>query len=146
MENPISLAVGVVLALAILLLYLGFVFLVQFYGQAIVVDGLGAIDGYRRSVRLVRRNLVPTLGYFVFVGFLGLLLGGDAGVASILVSPLTAGLLPVPALAPGVTAAVVVLALALTVLAGAFFATFSVAFYREMASREAVSGATQPGD
>jgi hypothetical protein len=146
LADPATLAIAVALAAVVLLLSLGFVFFVQFYGQAIVVDDLGAIDGYRRSVRLVRRNLVSTLAYFLLAGFLGLLFGGVVGGASILASPRTAELLPVPPVSPGVTVAVVVLALVLAVLASAFFATFSVAFYREIASAEAALGAAQSGD
>lgn len=144
--DPVWLAAGGTLAAAVLLVYLGAVFFVQFYGQAIVVDDLGAIDGFRRSAHLVRRNVVPTLGYFVLVGVLGLLFGGLAGGASILLSPEQARVLSLPTPSPAGAVVVAVAVVVLTALFSAFFTTFSVAFYRGIASREGSSGTARADD
>lgn len=135
-ENPATLAVGGVLAAAVAVVYLGVVFFVQFYGQAIVVDDVGAIDGYRRSVRSVRRNLLATFGYSLLAGVFGLLFGGLAALAAMLLTPEQATVLSLPTLSPGGTAAVAVLLVVLTTLSTAFFMTFSVAFYRGISSGE----------
>lgn len=135
-ENPATLAVGGVLAAAVAVVYLGVVFFVQFYGQAIVVDDVGAIDGYRRSVRSVRRNLLATFGYSLLAGVFGLLFGGLAALAAMLLTPEQATMVSLPTLSPGGTAAVAVLLVVLTTLSTAFFMTFSVAFYRGISSGE----------
>lgn len=130
--NLAALAVlGAVVAL-VFLLYLLVVFFVQFYGQAIVLEGRGAVSGLKRSVSVVRHNLVSTLGYSV----LGVVVGGLAGVvfgaASILLSPRSTALfdLPAPSI-PTVLGVGVVLVVGGAVF-GAFFGVFSVAFYREL--------------
>lgn len=45
-------------------------FLLQFYAPAIVADNVGALEGYKRSVGLVKRNFLETLGF----GLLNLLI------------------------------------------------------------------------
>ncbi|MDS0258643.1 hypothetical protein NDI56_04355 [Haloarcula sp. S1CR25-12] len=56
------------------LVYLLVMFFLQFYAPAIVTDNVGVIEGYRRSVGLVKRNIVQTLGFGVLNLLLGLLL------------------------------------------------------------------------
>lgn len=131
-----GLTVGV-MGLVLLISYLPIlllVFFVQFYGQAIVLDNESSIDGIRKSVTLVRRNLLSTFGYTVigtvFGGGLGLVLGGFSMVAS----PQPGPFVDLPELAfPTLTAAILVL-IVLASAIGSFLAIFSVAFYREMAT------------
>ena len=128
--NPTALVIiGVIVALLVLA-YLVVVFFVQFYGQAIVIDDLGAVDGFRHSYTAVRRNLASTLGYSVLVGVLGGLAGGVFAVASMLVSPRSTAVLPLPQLSVAGTAGVALLLVVLGALFGGFFGVYSVAFYR----------------
>lgn len=121
--------VGVIVALLVLA-YLVVVFFVQFYGQAIVVDDLGAIDGFKRSYAVVRRHLVSTLGYSVLVGVLGGVGGGAFAVASTLVSPGTSAVVSLPQLPVAGTVGVILAVVVLVSLFGGFFSVYSVAFYR----------------
>ncbi|UIP00414.1 hypothetical protein Hbl1158_03350 [Halobaculum sp. CBA1158] len=126
-------AVGIVL-LAVVLAYLLVAFLIQFYGQAIVIDDRDAIDAITHSAGLVRRNLASVLGYTLLVGVLAGAFGLVVGLASALAAPtVPAGADPfvvsMPSLrAVGVSALTVVLG----TLFGGFFGTFSVAYYREL--------------
>lgn len=129
--------VGVIVALLVLA-YLVVVFFVQFYGQAIVVDDLGAIDGFRRSYTVVRRHLVSTLGYSVLVGVLGGVGGGAFAVASTLASPGTSAVVSLPQLSVAGTVGVALLVVVLGSLFGGFFSVYSVAFYRTISSRSMV--------
>lgn len=129
LSNPAVLAVVGLLVAVVVLVYLGVVFFLQFYGQAIVVDGVGTIDGFRRSIRLVRGNLLPTLGYFLLSGVVGVVFGGLAALATLAMTPAQSAVLPIPTLSPGGVAAVAILLVAATALFTAFFMTFSVAFY-----------------
>jgi len=63
-------AIGIVVAIVVLL-YLLVLFFLQFYGQAIVLEDMGAVDGLKHSASVVRHHLVSTLGYSVLVGILG---------------------------------------------------------------------------
>jgi hypothetical protein len=131
--GSVGLAVLVVAGLILLLVglaYLLFLFFVQFYGQAIVIDDLGAVDGLTHSVRVVRRNLASTLGYTVLVAVLGGLAGIVFAVPSILGAPQTTSALALPRLSVVATAGATVVAVALGTLFGGFFSVYSVAFYR----------------
>ncbi|MDS0284523.1 hypothetical protein [Haloarcula onubensis] len=78
--NTAVLAVlGTVLA-AVVLLYLLALFFLQFYGQAIVLEDMGAVDGLRHSMSVVRQHIVSVLGYSILVGILGGVFGGVFGV------------------------------------------------------------------
>jgi hypothetical protein len=139
---PVVAAVGLLLAL-VALGYLTVVFLVQFYGQAIVLEDRGAVDGLTRSVAVVRANLAGSVGYAVVAGVLGGAVGVVAGVGSALTSvgrttppgdeeavPPILGLLP--ELSLPVVVAVGVVAVGLLTLVGGVLTVFSVAFYREI--------------
>jgi len=110
-------------------------FFVQFYGQAIVLDGASAVSGFKRSIGLVRRNLVSVLGYSVLVFAGGLVFGVLSSVPSTLLSlqatrvPLS---VPLPDLALPVVVALVVIGDVLFGLLGSLFVVFSVAFYRTL--------------
>lgn len=118
--------VGLVVALA----YLLFAFFVQFYGQAIVVDGLGAIDGLKHSASVVRHNPVSTLGYSVLVGVVGGAAGLLFGLTSILLSPRSSAVMALPHLSVPAAAGLAVVVVVLAGVFGGFFGVFSVAFYR----------------
>lgn len=131
--NVAVLAVLAVVGLLVVAAYVLVVFFVQFYGQAIVIDGLGAVDGVKRSLSVVRNNLVSTLGYSALGVVVGAVAGAVFGGASLFLSPQTASAfaLPEPSIAVGVVVALVVVAGGTAF--GAFFAVFSVSFYREVA-------------
>lgn len=120
---------GVVVA-ALGLAYLLFVFFIQFYGQAIVLNDLDAIEGIKHSVAVVRRNLLSALGYSVLVGVLGGLAGLVFGGASMLLSPRSTGVVSVPEVSVAGAIAVMLLVVGLGSLFGVFFGLYSVAFYR----------------
>ena len=137
---PVAAAVGVLVALVVLG-YVVVIFLVQFYGQAIVLEDLSAVDGLKRSVAVVRGNLAGSLGYAVVAGVLGGIVGAGVGVGSALASagrapaggetpPPAVGVLPEVSLP--VVVAVGVGAVALLTLVSGVLAVFSVAFYREI--------------
>lgn len=114
----------------VVLLYLLVLFFLQFYGQAIVLDERGAVDGLKHSVSVVRHHLVSTLGYSVLVGVLGGVFGGGFGVLSLVLSPNSASAfdLPEPSL-PVIVLAGLLILLVGTLFSG-FFAVYSVSFYR----------------
>lgn len=135
--GSLSLLSLLVLALVggvLLLCYLVFVFFIQFYGQAIVIDDDSAIDGIRRSMGLVKRHAVSVLGYSLLVGLVGGISGLFLGAVSILASPQNTELLalPQPSL-PVIVGSVVLVVLGTTIL-GAVLVTYSVAFYRQLRS------------
>lgn len=65
---------SVVAVAGLVLVYLLVQFFLQFYAPAIVVDNVGAMGGYSRSVGLVKRNIVQTLGFSIVNLLLSLLL------------------------------------------------------------------------
>jgi hypothetical protein len=127
----------VALLLAVLALvalaYLLVVFVVQFYVQAIVLDGRGAVGGLRRSAALVRTNLASVAGYSVVVGVLGALVGAAFGGASLVVGASSAGV-HVPQLPVAGVVGVALVAVALAALLGGATTVFSVAFYRTLSA------------
>jgi hypothetical protein len=128
-------AVGLVL-LAVVLAYLVVAFLIQFYGQAIVVDDYDAIDSIRHSAGVVRRNLVSVLGYTLLVGVLAGAFGLVVGLGSALAAPQFGASGPVDPFVVSLPSLGAVAASAMTVvlgtLFGGFFGTLSVAYYREL--------------
>jgi hypothetical protein len=121
--------IGLIVALVVLA-YLLVIFFVQFYSQAIVLDDLGATDGLKHSVSVVRHHLVSTLGYSVLVGVLGGIAGGVFAIGSLLTSPQSASTLPLPQISLAGAVGVILLVLVFGVLFGGFFGVYSVAFYR----------------
>ncbi|MCU4802770.1 hypothetical protein OB920_20620 [Halobacteria archaeon HArc-gm2] len=76
-SNAIMGSVGVVAVAGIAvvgLLYLLVSFFIQFYPVAYVVDDVDVIDGFSRSVGLVRSNFVPALGFSLIKLVVGALL------------------------------------------------------------------------
>lgn len=134
-----SLVAGVVVSaitgfdsmLVILLAYLLFVFLVQFYSQAIVIEGLNAVDGVKHSVTLVRDHPTSTLGYSL-VSLVGMLVGFVERFAPMLVSSVSSWIADFVELSlEGAVAAMVGLAVVAS-LVDCFFGVYHVAFYREI--------------
>jgi len=134
--DPTLLAVVGVVAVGLVLAYLLVTFFVQFYAHAVVLDGSELVDGFRRSAGLVRSNLLSVFGYTVLLLVGSLLVGTLAAAASFVVGPQPPGS-PIAELVPfdPSTGVVVVGAIGyvlLTGMAGAFYATYSVAFYRRI--------------
>jgi hypothetical protein len=150
--NPAAVGGGVVVLAVVvfgvlLLAYLLVAFVIQFYSVAIVVDELGAIDGFRRSYRVVRSNLLPTLGFSLI----------NLAVSVVSAVPVTglvlwrtldrldsigAGPAPGPGPTPGFgmaadlfttteAVAISVVSLAVTMVLATFFRTYATAFYRD---------------
>jgi len=133
--DPTLLAVVGVVAVGLVLAYLLVTFFVQFYAHASSFDGSELVDGFRRSAGLVRSNLLSVFGYTVLL-LVGSLLVGTLAAAAFVVGPQPPGS-PIAELVPfdPSTGVVVVGAIGyvlLTGMAGAFYATYSVAFYRRI--------------
>jgi hypothetical protein len=130
--NPIVLLVfGAIVALLILT-YLVAVFFLQFYGQAIVLEDTGAIDGLTRSMHVVRANLTSTLGYTLLTATVGILFGAVIAITSFFLSPSSAQIAGTPQPSLSVTLLLGVLLTLVGTLFGTFFLVFSVAFYEEL--------------
>ena len=133
-SNTALLVVAALVAVAVVLAYLLLVFLIQFYGQAIVVDGFDALGSITHSYALVRRNLASVLGYTLFVG----VLAGGFGLVVGISSAITAPAAPTDPFAVGLPSLGAVAGSALLVvvgtLFGSFFGVFSVSYYRELAA------------
>ncbi|WP_411967995.1 hypothetical protein [Haloferax sp. YSSS75] len=142
-------AIVAVVGLAILSVYLGVLFVSQFFGHAIVVDDVGAIEGLKRSVWCVRHNLVSVFGYTIVVTVGGAVLGLVGVVFSLLTTPTmppqrpgvtdvsvapaaTPHLFGLPSVGLVGTLGLAALVLVVSSLVGAFFAAYSTAFYRSI--------------
>lgn len=73
MLGGIGLVVFAILAV-MFLVFLIVMLLIQFYPASIVVDQVGAVDGYRNSIGVVRNNLVQALGFSLLNLVIGILL------------------------------------------------------------------------
>jgi len=128
--NTALLAVIAVIVAVVLLVYLFLIFFAQFYGQAIVLEDLGVVDGFKRSISVVRHHLVSTLGY----SLLGVIIGGLAGVVfaavSIILSPQSTTMFAFPDPSLPIVVGVGLIVVAGGILFGGFFAVYSVWFYR----------------
>jgi hypothetical protein len=142
--NVLALAILGVVVLLVLLAYVLLVFVTQFFAHAVVVDDLGAVAGVKRSAWCVRHNLLSVVGYTLLVGAGSAVFGLVVGLYSILT---TRGVRPgptevetpaaqfatsLPTLGPVAAIGVGLVVLGLTAVAGAFFATYSTAFYRRI--------------
>lgn len=124
-----------VVAVAGLLAFLALVlpmYFLQFYAPAIVVSNLGVVEAFKRSAGLVRRNLVPTLGYMAISAVVGVV-AGLAGLVVTVFGGIYAGTAGTEPLFPEVGVAVLVLVMVLvvgvTTVISAFGVTYQVAFY-----------------
>ncbi|MCO8266313.1 hypothetical protein NKF06_06880 [Haloferax sp. AB510] len=66
--------VGIAVLALLGLVYVVVLFLVQFYPVAVVVGDKGAIESFGESYRLVRNNIIPSLGYSVIRFVVGLVI------------------------------------------------------------------------
>lgn len=131
-----TLALVAVLGIGIALAYLLVTFAVQFYAHAIVLDDLELVAGFRRSAGVVRANVLSVLGYSLVLLVGGLLAGLLGAVASFAVAPQPAGS-PIAGVLPfepsiAVVAIGAIGYVLLTGVFGAFYATYSVAFYESV--------------
>ncbi|EMA50561.1 DUF7847 domain-containing protein [Halococcus thailandensis] len=116
------------------LLYFVLFFFIQFFGQAIVIDDLGAVDGFKRSVGAVRGHKLSTLGYMLVVMLISGVFGAFGAVLGLVGAfPATGG---VQTSSLGVIAVAAVVFLVLTGVVGAFSMTYGVAFYRDIRPTE----------
>jgi len=135
-DPTLLILVGIV-AVGLVLAYLLVTFFLQFYAHAVVLDDTELVDGFRRSAGLVRSNLLSTFGYTLLLTIGGLLVGVLAAAGSIVFGPQQPPGSPFADLiaiepTPAVVAAVAIGYVLLTGIAGAFYATYSVAFYRNI--------------
>ncbi|MFC7203084.1 hypothetical protein ACFQJC_06135 [Haloferax namakaokahaiae] len=131
-----------VLGLGVFLIYFVVLFFVQFFGHAIVIDDLQAVDGLKRSVSVVRQNLLSALGYTILVSIGGGVMGLLGAAYSVLTTPsvsesaatpaVPASPLGVPSVGIVGTVVFLVLLVVLSGLFGGFFAAYSTAFYRSI--------------
>ena len=129
-----SLVIVAVIGLIAVFGYLLFNFFVQFYSQAIVLDGHGAIGGLKRSIGVVRQNILGTFGYSLIAAGIGIGVGSVVGVLSVFASPTSMD--TVITETPPLTwlIGIGILGGVLTVVLGAFLAIYSVAFYRTISA------------
>lgn len=117
-------------------------FLIQFYGHAIVLDDADTVDGFRESVSVVRGNLLSVAGYTVLMLIGGTVLGVIGSVGSIVFSPTE----PVAAFLPEISLPILigggVIYVLSTAALGALYATYSVTFYRNITEEMAPLGAS----
>lgn len=142
-----AIVVFVLVVLILYLLFFLFIFFVQFFSVAVVVDEAGVTESFSRSYRLVRQNLLSTLGYMLlrFVVAIAILI--PSAIVLGLVVFATGGL-PTPPMtspqAPGappfgggfdistaVLAAFAIGFLVLQTILSAVMTTYAVAFYRD---------------
>ncbi|WP_200530609.1 hypothetical protein [Halorubrum sp. LN27] len=135
--DPALLVIVGVVAVGVILAYLLVTFFIQFYAHAVVLDDTELVDGFRRSAGLVRSNFLSVFGYTVLLAVGGLLIGLVAAAGSLLFGPQQPAGSPFADLVSVEPTLAVVAALALgyillTGVSGAFYATYSVAFYRSI--------------
>lgn len=123
--------------------YLAIVLSLHFFGHAIVLDDASVGDAFRQSYGLVRRNLASAVGYGLLLLLVGGLLTGPASIAVTALSPTNSGgadyWLDLPEFGLPAFLVAVVVYVALTAIATAFWATYSVAFYRDRRDAAATS-------
>lgn len=146
--GPQAFGIGTVLALGAIVLLVVVPFLIvmvfiQFYPVAIVVDDRGAVDGIRRSVGVVRRNLLATLGYSIISVLVGFLAAAPVtGYTLFRLSDqfrqfqemgpdgMQPGAAPTFSLSPLEAAPIALVSLVITVVVYTFHQAYGVAFWR----------------
>jgi hypothetical protein len=149
--DPTLLAVVGLVVAGLVAAYLLVTFFLQFYAHAVVLDGTELVDGFRRSAGLVRSNLLSVFGYTVLLAMGGLVVGTLAAGGSLLVGPQQPAGSPLAGIVsieptPAVIAAAALVYVVLTGVTGAFYATYSVAFYRSIRSDSAGAEAGRRSD
>ena len=138
--DPTVLAAAALVGLGLLLVYFLVTFFIQFYAHAVVLDGTDLVAGFRRSAGLVRRNLLSSLGYTIVLFVGGIVFGGIAALSSAIAAVAFGGGMAdgspaaelLPALSPAVAVVGLVVYLVVVGVMGAFYGTYSVAFYRSL--------------
>ena len=125
-----TLAIFGVIGLLLLLAYLVLNFFVQFYSQAIVIDGDKAIGAFKRSFSLVRNNVLAAFGFILLRGVISLLGSVPLIAVSVLQTPAVSEVAALPELSLPALGAVAVVGLLLSMLTSTFAATYGVSFYR----------------
>ena len=156
-----SLAVVAAIALVVLALvvvFLLFAFFLQFYTVAAVVEEAGVTECFTRSYRLVRQNLLSTLGYDlltllvwllvtipIFIVFVAAILVAGSGIPSTPTPP-SPGTPPAAGFDPSLAVIVAgfVGLLVLQVLTSAITRTYGVAFYRDRRGFEEETESDEP--
>ncbi|MFC4541836.1 hypothetical protein ACFO5R_07830 [Halosolutus amylolyticus] len=128
------LAVLGLFGLVALLGYLLVTFFVQFYAHAIVLSDTDLVGGFKTSVGLVRDNILSVVGYTAVLLCGSAILGGVGVGASFLFTADQSTGVPVPELSLPVLVAAGVAYLVAVAIGGAFYATYSVAFYQNIRS------------
>ncbi len=140
-----NLAIAAAIALVVLALVVGFllfVFFLQFYAVAVVVDEAGITESFTRSYRLVRRNILSTLGYNVLSALVSVLvalpfLAVAAGAVVLTGSVPSMPPATTPSASMGFDPSPLVIAVGavglvlVQLLTSAITRTYSVAFYRD---------------
>lgn len=128
--GTVTLAIFGVIGLVLLLAYLGLNFFIQFYSQAIVIDGDTAIAAFKRSLSLVRNNFLAALGFMLLRGAISLIGAVPLAAVSILQTPAVSEIAALPELSLPALGAVAVVGLLLSMLTSTFVATYGISFYR----------------
>lgn len=125
-----TIAILGVVALLLVLLYLAVFFFLQFYSQAIVVDGEKAIAAFKRSISLVRGNLLAALGFVLVRGVIGILGAAPIVFVSFMQTPALPGFAAIPQFSTPVLVVLGAVGLLLSTLASTVTATYGISFYR----------------
>ncbi|THE62731.1 hypothetical protein D8Y22_21935 [Salinadaptatus halalkaliphilus] len=143
-EGSLAVIAGIALVgFAFVVLYIVVVTAIHFYGHAIVIENARAIEGFKRSVALVRSNLYQIGGY------VGLMLVGGAIVTGISVAVMLVAF-PTTPTDPTATPDLGPVLLGyggstlLTSVFGTVYLIFSVVFYRAIARLDARDTAATP--
>jgi hypothetical protein len=83
----VPLAIPAIIGGIALLGYFLIALVIQFFGHAVVVDDLKAVESIKRSAWCVRYNLVTVCGYTVLAVLGGAVFGLFGGLFSLLTSP-----------------------------------------------------------
>lgn len=127
-----TLIVALLITLAVTALgFLVLIMFTQFYTQAIVIDDQQAFESIKRSIALVRGNLISVVGYSVAVGSLGVLTISLYGLSVMVTPNVTEALSCCPSSLANATVRIAAV-FGVGILLGGFYSTLSVAFYRTM--------------
>ncbi|MFC4449981.1 hypothetical protein [Halorussus aquaticus] len=135
--SPVILALGLGATYLLALLPM---FFLQFYLPAVVVSDESPADSLKRSYRLVRRNLLSTLGFdavlavVTVVGSLPVILLYARHAGSLATGTATQTTYPLAGLSPEVVVPYLAATAVLGTVTGTFFYVYQVAFYRECLS------------
>ncbi|ARS88927.1 hypothetical protein [Natrarchaeobaculum aegyptiacum] len=134
--SAVGLAILALLGLVFLAIYLGVMFVVQFFLHAIVIEGTRAIEGLKRSLEVVRSNLLSAFGHALVVAAGGFLVAIPyIGVQFWLFPPTMPGEdLTLPD--PGVAAGAFGVSTLFGAIVGVFLLVFTVQFYRAVIGLE----------